>query len=1109
MLKLTNIRKSYKTADFIQVALDDISIAFRDNEFAAILGPSGSGKTTMLNIIGGLDQYESGDLEIDGTSTKEYKDHDWDTYRNNRIGFVFQSYNLIPHQTVLANVELALTLSGVSISERRERAKLALTEVGLGDHIHKKPSQLSGGQMQRVAIARALINDPEILLADEPTGALDTNTSTQVMNLLSEIAKDRLVIMVTHNRELAEEYANRVIHLKDGHIVSDTRPFDPQTDQVQTGREIRKSSMTFMTAISLSFSNLMTKKGRTLVTALAGSIGIIGIAAIIALANGINAYIRSVEEDTLSLYPLTIQTVGFDLGSLMDRNEGEVSEEVSDGLVQESRILENMFALRSNNDLASLKEYLEENWEIIDPLVNIIHYMYDITPQIFLSDTTNGSHQVNPDPIFTNVGMGGNDMGAMMGFGGGFGMNVFSEMPANIEMFEQQYDILAGYWPTNYDEAILILSHTGRVSDLELYSMGLRDRAILADMMDALAHNTEAALESNEELETFSYEELLAVEFRVVNPFDMFQYDDTFNVWIDQSDNDAFMTSLVDNSISLRIVGIARPSPTATATALSSGINFTPGLTAHLMTESANAGIVQDQIADPEINVFTGRTFADEVEENVFDFSQLISIDEEALQEIFAIDVSAMELDFSRLNVGNDFDFDLSAFNFDFDPNAINFDLSILGDLDFELGLADVTLPPFEMEDLTGDIAGQLNIPTEALLGIITNLMQNFFLEAIQSEITDPAELILALTEYMAQPEVQEAINGELMEIIDDTPLQEQIANFLQVYIQEVVEAYIERLVETLQTEIQTQTQQLETQIQQSITQATTLMTEQLADQIAAQMGQMTNIMSNQMENVMAEIQTQIEAAMTELTEQFQEIDPDAIADAFQLEMDEEEIFLLMTTMMNPIENTYERNLNLLGFADPESPAQINIYPQNFESKEEILTILDSYNERMEALNQPERVIQYTDLVGALMSSVTDIINMISYALIAFVAISLVVSSIMIGVITYISVLERKKEIGILRAIGASKSNIRRVFNAETLIVGFASGVLGVLITLIIAGIANVIILNRFDIERIARLPASAMVILVGTSMFLTFIAGLFPSSAAARKDPIEALRSE
>jgi len=1177
MLKLTNIKKSYKTADFTQIALNDISISFRDNEFAAILGPSGSGKTTMLNIVGGLDQYELGDLEIEGTSTKEFKDHDWDTYRNNRIGFVFQSYNLIPHQTVLANVELALTLSGVSINERHERAKQALTEVGLGDHVHKKPSQLSGGQMQRVAIARALINDPEILLADEPTGALDTKTSTQVMDLLSEIAKDRLVIMVTHNSELAKEYANRVVHLKDGDIVSDTNPFDPHTDEVQTGREIRKSSMSFMTAVSLSFSNLMTKKGRTLVTALAGSIGIIGIAAIIALANGINAYIRSVEEDTLSLYPLTIQTVGFDLGGLIGGHEGGTRVEVGDGLVQEARILENMFALRSNNDLASLKVYFEDNWEFIDPLVNAIHYMYDITPHIFLSDTNDEPQQVNPDPIFANMGMGGDGMGAMMGFGGGFGMNVFSEMPGNIEMFEQQYDILAGYWPDNYDEAILILSHSGRLSDLELYSMGLRDRAILADMMDALMTQTVATLETDEGLEVFTYDELLAVEFRVVNPFDMFQYDDTFNVWIDQSENDDFMRSLLEDSTTLRIVGIARPSPTATATALSSGINFTPELIDHLMIEAANAGIVLNQMANPRVNVFTGRTFADEAEENVFDFSRLISIDEEAIDELLAIEVSAMELDFSNFSSNFDFDFDYFDFdldfNFDFDLNALNFDLSgfdfdfdvdasiinfdmgALGDLDFDvdfdlnLGFADVTLPPFPIDDLTGDLAGQFNIPTDALLGVITGVMQDFFIEAIQSDITDPADLILALTDHMAQPTVQEAINTGLLEIIEESAIQEQIINFTQVYVQETVGDYVEQLVEILQIQIQDQTQQLQNQvgllqnqIQQPIAEATSAMIEELTYQVAVQMEQVTSQMTPQigdvsymlgsqmetvtdemavqmetvmaevaaqMETVMAEAAVQIEEAMTELTEQFEGIDPDLIADAFQLEMDEEEIFLLMTAMMNPIENTYERNLELLGFADPEIPAQINIYPQNFESKEEILDILDSYNERMEALNQPEKVIQYTDLVGALMSSVTDIINMISHALIAFVAISLVVSSIMIGVITYISVLERKKEIGILRAIGASKSNIRRVFNAETLIVGFVAGVLGVLITLIIIAIANVIVLNRFDIERIARLPASAMLILVVTSMFLTFIAGLIPSSAAARKDPIEALRSE
>ena len=493
MLQLTNIKKSYKTANFTQTALDGVTIAFRDNEFAAVLGPSGSGKTTMLNIIGGLDHYDSGDLEIDGVSTKKYKDKDWDTYRNNRIGFVFQNYNLISHQTILSNVELALTLSGVSKTERRERAKQALAEVGLAEHVNKRPSQLSGGQMQRVAIARALINDPEILLADEPTGALDTKTGDQVMDLLTKIAKKRLVIMVTHNNELAEQYATRIIHLTDGEIISDSHPFNPDENTEHAEREPRKASMSFLTAIALSFSNLMTKKGRTFVTSLAGSIGIIGIAAILALANGINAYIQNVERDTMSIYPIAIQQSGFDLGSMFDDSGGsarpEQGTDSSDG-ARVMNVIKTMFSLQNKNDIASLKKHIDASESTLDPYVNAVQYLYDITPQIYLSDTSRGAEQVNPDAIFSSYGMGStgsmNSMSSLASSFGAGGMNVFHEMPGELDMFENQYEVVAGHWPQKYDEAILVLSSNGGVTDYTLYGMGLRDRSKLAAMVESM-----------------------------------------------------------------------------------------------------------------------------------------------------------------------------------------------------------------------------------------------------------------------------------------------------------------------------------------------------------------------------------------------------------------------------------------------------------------------------------------------------------------------------------------------------------------------------------------------------------------------------------------------
>ena len=1091
MLELKRIKKSYKTADFVQVALDEVSITFRDNEFVAILGPSGSGKTTMLNIIGGLDKYDSGNLMIENISTKKYVDQDWDTYRNNRIGFVFQSYNLIPHQSIQANVELALTLSGVSSTLRKAKAKDALAKVGLQEHAHKLPNQLSGGQMQRVAIARALINDPEILLADEPTGALDTTTSTQVLDLLTEIAQDRLVIMVTHNHELATRYANRIVRLRDGSIVSDTRPFDVSQEEIRPEKEIRKTRMSFLTALSLSFSNLMTKKWRTLVTALAGSIGIIGIAAILSLANGIDAYIRNVEEETLSLYPLMIQSTGFDLGGMFEgRGGGSSPDDENPDLIRERPVLANMFALVNNNDLESLKLYFESNRQVLNPLVNSIHYIYNITPQIFLADTSQGVIQVNPDPIFEAIGMGGD--GGGMGFMGGFGANVFHEMPAEIEMFKHQYDLVIGQWPQSYDEVILVLSHRGRVSDLELYTMGLRDRDELEELVDSLVHETAIETERREELEYFSPETLMAVEFVVINAFERFEYDETFNIWVDRLGDQQFMTNKVESGLPLRISGIVRPAPGATATTLASGINFTPSLISYLIEQAVDADIVQRQLANDKVNVFTGRTFADEQEEagGDFDFSRIISIDEEVLEEIFSFDIEGMELelDFSEM------DLDLSDLEMNF--SNLSIDPNIWGDM--EINIDGIPLPGVDIAEITGILEGQINIPTEALTGLLMNVMQNFFLEIIAGGMTDPVDMIGALGEYLNRPEIQAQINAALGKIVVESGIGDQITELLQGYIQEALQAYVTNVAGALQTQIQHQMGQVMNQVMA-----------ELARQLEAQMGGMMTGLEDAMVQVGEEIGEQIEEAMEQLGEEFEGIDPEAFGEAFQIEMDEEEIFQLMASMMQPTEISYERNLRLLGYANKNVPSQINIYPRNFDAKQEIISILDNYNQRMEEKDQQDKVITYTDIVGAMMSSVTEIIAMVSYALIAFVAISLVVSSIMIGVITYISVLERKKEIGILRAIGASKKNIRQVFNAETIIVGFVAGGLGVLITLLIAEIANVIVYSRFDIYRIARLPLGAAIVLIIVSMYLTYIAGLMPSSAAARRDPIEALRSE
>ena len=1076
MLKLKKLCKSYQTYDFSQTALDGVSVSFRDNEFAAILGPSGSGKTTMLNIIGGLDQYDAGDLEIDGISTKKYKDSDWDTYRNNRIGFVFQSYNLIAHQSVLANVELALTLSGVSGVERKERAYEALREVGLEEHARKLPSQLSGGQMQRVALARALINDPEILLADEPTGALDTKTSEQVMKLLKDIAKDRLVIMVTHNPELADEYANRIIQLQDGKIVSDSNPFTPNKEDLRNGRAPRKVSMSFFTAITLSLSNLMTKKGRTFVTALAGSIGIVGIAAILALANGINAYIQNIEEETMSIYPLTVQHTGIDFTSLLssmgaisdEPSEGNDSETTASSIVKERKIVESLFESQNENDLKSLKAYIDDNEEKIEPHVKNIQYTYNITPQIYLADTTNGVDQVSPDSLLRSYGFGPSaGMGSMLG--GMNGTNVFHEMPGDTSMFDYQYEIKEGRWPTSYNEAVIVLQPDGSVTDFLLYSLGIRDRTKLKDMLDAFINSPDEEVSLKDSDMTISYKDLLNASLKVINAADRYEYDESFKVWLDKSGHKDFMSELIKKGTDLKIVGVVQADSDATATSLSPGINYSPTLISHLMTEASSKQIVQSQLANPRVNVLTGKTFAEEKEENAnsgFNFADLITVDETVLQEAFKFDQSKLNLDLSTLEGG--LSIDMSGLS-----NDLSLDMSSFGDIE---------IPDFNMDDLTAQIANEVNIPTGTITGIIQNVVAGFLTEVAGQGQMSPKEFVNAFEAYLARADVRASINQQISGALD----QSQVSN----KIEEIVQSYITGLLGSFINQLTAQMSQMQVQIQT-----------QIQSQLQATMGQLP-----------AQIKKEMEAALSGLPSQMQDalsIDQEALTSAFKVNMDEKEIMELMNALMNSSDNTADSILSSLGYADPNAPSQISFYPLNFKSKEQVETFLEAYNKEAEDKGDEDKVISYTDIVGVMMSSVTDIVDTISYALIAFVAISLIVSSIMIGVITYISVLERKKEIGILRAIGASKKDIRRVFNAETLIIGFVAGSLGIIITLLISIIANIIVYDKLGIKNIAQLPVSNAAILIGISMLLAFLSGLFPSSAAARKDPVAALRSD
>jgi hypothetical protein len=895
MLELNDIKKDYVSGSTTVSALKGINLRFRDCEFVSILGQSGCGKTTMLNIIGGLDKYTSGDLKINGVSTKNYKDRDWDFYRNNSIGFVFQSYNLIPHQTVLSNVELALTLSGVSKAERKKRAIEALEKVGLGEQIHKKPNQMSGGQMQRVAIARALVNNPDILLADEPTGALDTETSIQIMELLKEISKDRLIIMVTHNPELAKDYSTRIVRLLDGVITDDSDPYtleDMEADikakeaakvkasekkNKKSGKK-QKTSMSFFTALSLSFNNLMTKKTRTILTAFAGSIGIIGIAMILSISNGIQLYIDRVQRDTLSSYPITLQAEAIDISSMVSSMTGNSdSEEHEDkSKIYSNDIMGDMIntmvkEVKSNN-LSEFKKYIENGSSDIKSYVSDIQYSYDVPLNIYMKDTSNGVEQLNPSTMFDSIyGEGATSTSSAMSSGMGMGMfsnsSVWNQLLGNQQVLDEQYDVLAGHWPEKFNEVVLVADKNNEVDDYTLYSLGLKDpeevRTLFKKMMVGESYETKKDI-------SYTFDEILDTEFKLVMPTDMYKYNDVTGTWDDYSKDDKYMTNVVNNGTDIKVCGIIRPNDDAVSTSISSGIGYTAKLTEYIIEEVKNSEIAKAQLADTSVDVFTGVPF-----------------DNDRNTEITMDDVNA----------------------------------------------------------------------------------------------------------YMAT----------------------------------------------------------------------------LSPEESAQMQAMTSGMSD--DQILQLFSASLKARTTDAT--------------------------------------LDSNKSKLGITDLDTPSQIDIYATDFDSKEKVQNIIKDYNKLQQDDGKEENVINYTDYVGIMMSSVSTIINAISYVLIAFVAISLIVSSIMIGIITYISVLERTKEIGVLRSIGASKKDVSRIFNAETLIEGFVSGALGIVVTLLLCIPANALIKHLTDISNVAQLPVAGGVILIIISMFLTFIAGLIPAKLAAKKDPVVALRSE
>ncbi len=1083
MLDLRDICKRYVTQSFTQVALDSVSLSFRDNEFVAILGPSGSGKTTMLNVIGGLDHFDSGDLLIDGISTKDFNDRDWDAYRNNRIGFVFQSYNLIPHQSILENVELALTLTGVGHAERRQRARKALEAVGLGEHVDKRPSQLSGGQMQRVAIARALINDPEIVLADEPTGALDSTTSVQVMDLLKDVARDRLVIMVTHNPELAYKYATRIVNLADGKVTDDSDPFDAAEAARREAKPTRKTSMSFVTALGLSARNLMTKKGRTAMTAFAGSIGIIGIAAILALSNGVNDYIKKVEEDTLSSYPLTISKQDYDLSSMMgghgatddEVSEGEDSSDATGGKdkgtdkIPVVTAVKDMFASVKSNDMTSFKAWLDAGGDGIDKEVNAIQYGYGVSPVVYRA----GKGDEKPVRLVPNAmteAMSGGASSAATVSMDSMGTSVFNEMIDDQSLLDSQYDVVAGHWPTSANEAVMVLSSRGTVGDYTLYSIGALDIDEFNDLVNS-AMTADGKVETPKAGTDFTYDDALSTTFKVLSPSDAYRKNEETGMWTDMSGDADFMAAKVADGIDVRIVGVVRPNEAANASALSPGIAYTHALTRQLMERAADLQIVQEQLAHPETDVFTGKSFDElqgEAKQSV-ELGSMFSVDEAALKSAFSLDSSALS--------GAAGGIDLSGI----DLSGLDLDLSGVGKgIDFSDIMAKAPTP-----DFSGIFDG-LELTPEQMqqVGMLANQLFTGFLQSDQfraltpDNLKDASKLAAAFSTYLESDATAQQILAQLKALGGDA-LAERLRQAMTDYVQKQLAPYL----------------------QQAMDQVMKAISEQIASTVSSQLKAGAAGLMDQMATQMSSSFANLASAM--------HVDASAFAHAIHFNMDAEDLSSLMMSYAKASQLTYDNNLTTLGYADEADPISVKIFPRDFEAKERVLDHIDAYNKQVKAAGHDEQAISYTDYMGIIMGSVTDIVNTISLVLIAFVSISLVVSSIMIGIITYISVLERKKEIGILRAIGASKRNVANVFNAETFIEGLIAGVFAIVVVVLVSFPVNAWALAAKQVPNLMSLPVQDALVLIAISVLLTVVAGLLPARSASKKDPVEALRSE
>ena len=1052
MLQIQNICKEYRTGDLIQNALSGVSLNLRDNEFVSILGPSGSGKTTLLNIIGGLDRYDSGDLIINNVSTKHYRDRDWDSYRNHTVGFVFQSYNLIPHQSVLANVELALTIGGISKKERKRRALEALEQVGLREQAHKKPNQMSGGQMQRVAIARALVNNPDILLADEPTGALDSETSVQVMELLKQVARDRLVIMVTHNPELARDYSTRIIKLHDGKIVDDSDPYVPE-EQGQTApqhKNLGRAAMSIFTAFHLSLNNLLTKKARTLLTAFAGSIGIIGIALILSLSTGFQNYIDQIQEDTLTSYPLSVMADTADPTTALLSMVSEKSEDAEDGVVKEEQYMQTMFSTIGKNDLKTFKRHLEEEQDKIGDMVSLLRYQYSVSPMVFTTNSDEEIVQLNPSTIMTTLSGGSSMMSSMS-------TSIFYELVDDEKTLTSQYDMLRGTWPKNYDEVVIVLPDAHTISDLLLYGLGVRDSAELeknvADLMEG------KIIEEKTEPLTLTYDELMQLPLKLVDASETYRYNKKYDVYEDMADNQKYMREVYEDAIDLKIVGIVCPAEGTASMGMTTGVAYTKNLTEYVIAKAEESELVAKQLANDEVDVFSGKRFDDDSQESGLDFGDMISVDTAMLSEAFGGNVSQTEIE--KMTKG------------------------YMG----EISGAITTDTRKAREDLENTFS---TLATDML----TDYIENNALPMVENTAEIKAEDIEVMVS--AHMKTDRAVSALAKLEKEYLVPKENFASLYQELLKGMLQGYVGMFGENPAYLTKDAIEPLVTQ---------TAGTDMVVSTLETLAGKMTEAVMQK--TILTKVGELTGELMSTVAGSFQ-VDEKKIAAAFKFDMTEEDLTRLMRTMTEKsVEKNARTNLLSLGYQDLSEPTSISFYFPSFEAKEEFLAFLNDYNQKMEKEDE-EKVIQYTDLTGIMMSSVQTIVNAVSYVLIAFVSISLIVSSIMIGIITYISVLERTKEIGVLRAIGASKKNISSIFNAETFIVGLCSGILGILVTLALLQPINAVIhalMGNKDIT--AVLPTAGAIVLVLLSVILTLISGLIPSKKAAKKDPVLALRTE